>query len=262
MEIEQVSLLPPNKENNKLVAEKEGALIDKEKFVKNITTTLRGNNTNEVEITLDKIENLPFKNKLTTLDTITTNGFLGKGGEGKVYNGRWKKVLPVAVKVINHPYITQSLLHHLDLIMNITYVYCISHYAVAYDTTSCNLYILMEKMDCSLWDLVIREKKVISLPEKVKILSQISIGMYYLHSLQPPILHLDLKLENILCNIGKDQNPTDIKLCDFGLSQFKTESMVFDSHFGTLRAICPEMMRREECSEKSDVYSFGKSIIL
>jgi serine/threonine protein kinase len=42
------------------------------------------------------------------------------------------------------------------------------------------------------------------------------LGVNYLHSQSPPIIHRDLKLTNILLTNGKNGN--FIKICDFGLA--------------------------------------------
>jgi len=76
-------------------------------------------------------------------------------------------------------------------------------------------------------------------------------GMNWLHCSDPPILHLDLKLHNLL--VDKDKN---VKVADFGLSRVKT-SMVMEGRQGTPTYMAPEMITLNEFDEKADVYSFG-----
>ena len=56
---------------------------------------------------------------------------------------------------------------------------------------------------------------------RVKILYQIAVGMNFLHTNKPPIIHRDLKSLNILLTnkIEKITDTTDIKISDFGLSK-------------------------------------------
>lgn len=234
--------------------------LTKQQMFQNITKSFRGEESfaTDQPQEFQPLDNLSSRLRCTSLDCIELGNFVGKGGEGRVYSGRWKKS-QVAIKVISHPYMTKTLANHLDLIMNISNSYCIPHHAYTYDSDNSKLYIIMEKMDCSLWEFIIENKKRLSVKEKIEIFLCISKGMFYLHDMKPPILHLDLKLENILMNVGQNGKPSHVKLTDFGLAQFKTtDLLVLDSPLGTLRAISPEILRNGECSEKCDVYSFGR----
>ena len=78
-------------------------------------------------------------------------------------------------------------------------------------------------------------------------------GINYLHCLNPPIVHWDLKSPNLLV----DKNWT-AKVCDFGLSRFKANTFISSkSVAGTPEWMAPEFLRGEPSNEKSDVYSFG-----
>jgi serine/threonine protein kinase len=76
----------------------------------------------------------------------------------------------------------------------------------------------------------------------------------YLHSREPPILHLDLKSANILVD-----NSWKVKLGDFGLSQIRTNTFMSSaaSAGGTPQWMAPEVLRSERYGEAADVYSFG-----
>ncbi|KAB2616985.1 serine/threonine-protein kinase CTR1 [Pyrus ussuriensis x Pyrus communis] len=78
-------------------------------------------------------------------------------------------------------------------------------------------------------------------------------GINYLHCLNPPIVHWDLKSPNLLV----DKNWT-AKVCDFGLSRFKANTFISSKSIaGTPEWMAPEFLRGEPSNEKSDVYSFG-----
>lgn len=75
-------------------------------------------------------------------------------------------------------------------------------------------------------------------------------GMAYLHSLDPPIIHRDLKTTNLLVDRGMN-----VKICDFGLSRFRSEKMM--SSVGTIHFSAPEVLRSDLYNEKADLFSFG-----
>ncbi|KAH9690328.1 protein kinase domain-containing protein [Citrus sinensis] len=88
---------------------------------------------------------------------------------------------------------------------------------------------------------------------RLRMALDVAKGINYLHNLNPPILHWDLKSPNLLV----DKNWT-VKVCDFGLSRFKANTFISSkSVAGTPEWMAPEFLRGEPSNEKSDVYSFG-----
>ena len=82
----------------------------------------------------------------------------------------------------------------------------------------------------------------------------VSSGMHYLHSRDPPILHLDLKSPNILVD-----EKWRVKIADFGMSRerFSTLASARSEFHGTPEWMAPEMLRAEPYDERADIYSFG-----
>ncbi|XP_008589663.1 PREDICTED: ankyrin repeat and protein kinase domain-containing protein 1, partial [Galeopterus variegatus] len=94
---------------------------------------------------------------------------------------------------------------------------------------------------------------------KFRIIHETSLAMNFLHSIKPPLLHLDLKPGNILL----DSN-MHVKISDFGLSKWmeQTTRMQYIERSalrGTLSYIPPEMFLESSKAPgpKYDVYSFG-----
>ena len=80
-----------------------------------------------------------------------------------------------------------------------------------------------------------------------------ALGLYYLHSYKPPVLHLDLKSANVLL----DEAGT-AKVCDFGLAKLKQEgSAVLTQRMGSPMWTAPEVLKGEARDETADTYSFG-----
>ncbi|KAJ6653990.1 hypothetical protein lerEdw1_007622 [Lerista edwardsae] len=94
---------------------------------------------------------------------------------------------------------------------------------------------------------------------KFRIIHETSLAMNFLHSLKPPLLHLDLKPGNILMD-----NNLHVKISDFGLSKWMEQSSRMQyiersALRGTLSYIPPEMLLQSTSppGTKFDVYSFG-----
>ena len=89
----------------------------------------------------------------------------------------------------------------------------------------------------------------------IQLSQQVSSAMAYLHTFNPPMLHMDLKGDNILIN-----HNFDAKICDFGIAEWKTRTTrAPDSRRGTLSHIAPEVLLNVNIKSTmaQDVYSFG-----
>ncbi|GAV77175.1 Pkinase domain-containing protein [Cephalotus follicularis] len=81
---------------------------------------------------------------------------------------------------------------------------------------------------------------------------QILCGLAYLHGHDPPVIHRDLKCDNIFVNGHLGQ----VKIGDFGLAAILRESQHAHSVIGTPEFMAPELYE-EDYNELVDVYSFG-----
>ncbi|CAO2148485.1 unnamed protein product [Urochloa humidicola] len=93
---------------------------------------------------------------------------------------------------------------------------------------------------------------------RYKIIKGTSDGLRYLHEGPRPILHLDLKPQNILL----DENMVP-KIADYGLSRLFGESHTVStiSFIGTVGNIPPEYITKQVISTKFDIYSLGVIVI-
>jgi len=80
---------------------------------------------------------------------------------------------------------------------------------------------------------------------------QICDLIHYLHSIERPVLYLDLKPENII--ISGDE----IKLIDFGSAMYQDELTDQHKYMGTLGYAAPELFRKGRIDERCDVYGIG-----
>ncbi|XVF14941.1 hypothetical protein REPUB_Repub09cG0104600 [Reevesia pubescens] len=84
---------------------------------------------------------------------------------------------------------------------------------------------------------------------------QILTGLIYLHSHEPPIIHRDLKCDNIFIN----GNQGEVKIGDLGLATVLEQSNA-KSVIGTPEFMAPELYD-ENYNELVDIYSFGMCML-
>lgn len=97
--------------------------------------------------------------------------------------------------------------------------------------------------------------KPLSLRLQRMVAMSVARGMAYLHSRNPPLLHLDLKSPNVLVD-----NRWRVKIADFGLSRLRFHTFLSGAGGGgTPEWMAPEVLRSEEqIDERADVYSYGR----
>ncbi|PYH87443.1 hypothetical protein BO71DRAFT_436713 [Aspergillus ellipticus CBS 707.79] len=105
-------------------------------------------------------------------------------------------------------------------------------------------------------------------PEIIKIFSDVAEGVACMHYLKPPLLHRDLKVENVL--ISRQGGTSLYKLCDFGstapprpAATSAAEGRLIEDdvqRHTTLQYRSPEMIdvyRKQPIDEKSDIWALG-----
>ncbi|GMI76732.1 with no lysine (K) kinase 3 [Hibiscus trionum] len=85
---------------------------------------------------------------------------------------------------------------------------------------------------------------------------QILEGLLYLHSHDPPVIHRDLKCDNIFVN----GNQGEVKIGDLGLATILCQARSAHSVIGTPEFMAPELYE-EEYNELVDIYAFGMCLL-
>ncbi|OQR93943.1 kinase [Thraustotheca clavata] len=89
--------------------------------------------------------------------------------------------------------------------------------------------------------------------QKLKSIESVVFGLIYLHTLELPIIHRDLKSRNILLDSTKGT-----KLTDFGESrEVEDDNDTLTNNIGTFKWMAPEVMMQTSYSTAADVYSLG-----
>ncbi|CAM6087170.1 unnamed protein product [Calypogeia fissa] len=85
---------------------------------------------------------------------------------------------------------------------------------------------------------------------------QILSGLNYLHTHDPPIVHRDLKCDNIFINGSQGE----VKIGDFGLAAILPQGHTIHSIVGTPEFVAPEIYEKDY-DELVDIYSFGMCVL-
>eukprot|EP00598_Pedospumella_elongata_P014136 CAMPEP_0184992826 /NCGR_PEP_ID=MMETSP1098-20130426/42785_1 /TAXON_ID=89044 /ORGANISM="Spumella elongata, Strain CCAP 955/1" /LENGTH=299 /DNA_ID=CAMNT_0027518533 /DNA_START=33 /DNA_END=932 /DNA_ORIENTATION=- len=172
---------------------------------------------------------------------------IGGGGVGIIYKG-WYRDEPVALKTLFDARISQDLKQeYMDELLVMSKV---QHSNIVKFMGACmtppNLCFLMELCDGSLFNMMHVQKHQFSMLEKIQLLIDVGSAMEYLHSINPAIIHRDLKSHNIL----RASNGA-FKVCDFGLVKVRHTTA------GTPAYMAPELIENKPYNKSVDVYAFG-----
>ncbi|KAH6580358.1 hypothetical protein BASA60_002891 [Batrachochytrium salamandrivorans] len=180
---------------------------------------------------------------------------IGEGGFGVIYKAHWRGQ-EVAVKVVSgstRQDASDLIEHEASIWYNLNDPNVVKLWRVCLNAD--NPFIIMPLMACDA-AAYIRMNPHTEISVRTHIIQQISSGMKYLHGLSNPIIHGDLKANNVL--IGKNG---EVAISDFGMALLKR--LVDNRSSGRVqisdvRWIAPEKYSKDYvAATPADVFSFG-----
>lgn len=190
---------------------------------------------------------------------------LGKGAYGKVFKGKSKyfEDETVAIKRIDNdkresvaPFFTSAkreaeivsvLAGHKNIVKLLDIYQDENHIWLVYEF-------------CDLGDLkkYLESGHTPTIQQKVKIMQECAAGVNYMHTRVPPIVHRDIKLENIL--LKRTGSEIVVKIADFGFARSFNDNQMLYSDVGTLMYRAPECFVQQSeraYSYSVDIFSLG-----
>ena len=183
---------------------------------------------------------------------------LGAGSFGRVYLVSHKKTkCQYALKAIDKknksnieekPYFRREI----EIMYRIHHPNVVKLYGHFEDNNYC--YFIMEYIPRgNIYSLIPKHgKKKQSTQLIASIIKDVAKSVYFLHKMNPPIIHRDIKPENVLM----DEN-YNIKLTDFGWSNYLDNEEKRSTVCGTPIYLAPEMINRKGHDERVDIWCIG-----
>lgn len=146
-----------------------------------------------------------------------------------------------------------ALQNEVDLCKDLKHPHIVSY--LGNDYLNGRLFIYLEYMPGGCLAQILSQFGPLDEPIVARYARDVLVGLEYLHTRSPPVLHRDIKGANIL--VGLDLT---VKLSDFGCSKRSAGTMV-QTLRGSVPWMAPEVMRQSDYGRKADIWSFGCVII-
>ncbi|RLN97082.1 hypothetical protein BBJ28_00003316 [Nothophytophthora sp. Chile5] len=193
------------------------------------------------------------------LDKVIVKHRISRGGYGEVFFGYFKHqkvavktLLPETRRSVEH---VNAFLAEVKMMAAMDHPRIVQFVGVAWDSVA-DLCVVSEYMEGGDLRSLLVSYKEQGHPHgfdqtKATIALHIAHALTYLHSLDPPVVHRDLKSKNILLSAE-----LEAKLTDFGVSRERADRTM-TAGVGTSLWMAPEVMLGEKYDDKADVFSFG-----
>ena len=127
-----------------------------------------------------------------------------------------------------------------------------------YKITRRVFWIFLEYCDMNNLKVYLQNNVDLPLLAKLKIMSQSSSAVRFMHNQKPSIIHRDIKLENIM--MKREGSEDVVKLADFGLSKI-CDGQMMTANRGSAYFMAPEVFSESddfsEYNSSIDVFSLG-----
>ncbi|XP_020596116.1 probable serine/threonine-protein kinase WNK3 [Phalaenopsis equestris] len=191
------------------------------------------------------------------------NEVLGKGAFKTVYKAfdegegievAWNQVK--LVDVLQNAADMERLYSEVHLLKTLKHKNIIKFYSSWVDTKNDNINFITEVFTSGTLRQYRKKHKHVDLRALKNWSRQILCGLLYLHSHDPPVIHRDLKCDNIFVN----GNQGEVKIGDLGLAAILRQCHSAHSVIGTPEFMAPELYE-EEYNELVDIYAFGMCLL-
>ena len=211
------------------------------------------------------VRDVPPSLRSCIITDIELGKAIGRGAHGRILEAKWEGSV-VAVKQIHSIY-EEVTAQEFESLKNRFMIECdrsnrlrhpniVRFFGIYFPPRARIPNLVMERLHCSLNHLLERNS-LVHLDMKTSILHQIGLGLRYLHTRVPPIIHRDLSSNNILISKGMEAKIADLGTIRF-LDPSRNSPMTMAP--GTQDFMPPEVLMNDpsiKYGKELDIFSFG-----
>ena len=200
------------------------------------------------------------------LDNIQLDKQIGRGANGRILEAKWEGAV-VAVKEIHSIFMNEvsepefqafkrSFLRECEQSSQLRHPNIVRFFGIYWPHGARAPSLVMERLHCSLTSLL-NQNPVLPIETKLSIIHDVALGLRYLHTRTPIIIHRDLSSNNVLISKGMEGKIGDlgtVRLVDSTRQSRMTKAP------GTIDFMPPEALAAGEnvkYERELDVFSFG-----
>ena len=173
-------------------------------------------------------DSLPASLRHFVIDNIQLGQQIGRGANGRILEAKWEGIV-VAVKEIHSIFINEvseaefqsfrrSFVRECEQSSQLRHPNVVRFLGIYHPPGVRVPSLVMERLHCSLTSLL-EQNTTIATATKMSIINDIALGIRFLHSRNPPIIHRDLSSNNVLLSKGMEG-----KVGDLGTAQSSRQS--------------------------------------
>ena len=212
------------------------------------------------------IHNIPPPLRGFIIDNIKLGKQIGRGANGRVLEAKWEGAT-VAVKEIHSIFINEAsdlefqwfkkcFLRECEQSSQLRHPNIVRFFGIYWPPVARAPSLVMERLHCNLTSLL-EQNQAIPIETKLSIVYDVALGLRYLHSRTPVIIHRDLSSNNVLISKGMEG-----KIGDLGTVRLvdPTRQSRMTKAPGTVDFMPPEALAAGENAKyerELDVFSFG-----
>ena len=200
------------------------------------------------------------------IDNIRIGNQIGRGANGRILEAKWEGTV-VAVKEIHSIFMNEvgdlefqsfkrSFLRECEQSSRLRHPNIVRFFGIYHPPGARVPSLVMERLHCSLTSLL-ENNPVVPIGTKISIIKDVALGLRYLHTCNPPIIHRDLSSNNVLLSKGMEG-----KIGDLGTARLvdpRRQSRMTKAP-GTVDFMPPEALEdvtNIRYGKELDVFSFG-----